>query len=709
MALILPNAQPGLWHITIGNIRGGEGYQLNEYHDLPTPVVTVARPAAGQQLTANPSVTLAGTLADAGRYHTVSLYYTDQPAVRLNGQVIPNFGGGTPIATGVPVVGGRWQYRWDTNAVPGGVYHVYAVLENGIEQAVQAYAPGTVRVSQPARPNPPRDAVATEQNGRLTVAFAPPARSALVAGYHLRFRDNSMPAGRYYTLNLGALTGFVINETRPGAHYTATVSAYDVDGHESRGVAARLVHLKPGQNPGAHAPDFRLVGGRAAARGGGVVVIPLALRPLGRASGTGADFVTLGVSGLPAGVLAVPTTANANLFAQGAGAAVPGLRVQTAATLRPGTYPLRVTARQAGSGRVRTGVATLVIRAGDPSLVVVRAGRVTTRPDRLRSVPVEARVTDASGAPVTDGTQVTFSAPNAVLAATTVRTVGGVARTTLVYVPGAHPVIIADAFAAAASLYLGPTPWGAATRRYFAAVSGLPAAHRGGAVVHEDLVLRNPLPATAQARVTLRFAAPLGTVERTLRLPIAAATTVTERLDVLARTAAPGYPLVGVEVRSDLPLYSQRVRYAVTTTVVRTGHGRRMVTRTREIGRTGGVDAPRQAYRLRLASGRTVLDLYNPSARPVAVTLVTQRTGGGSRPSSTTRLRLATGGSARVNVGVRSIARIVTRRVIGRDRKGRRVVHLAPTRTVVIIPLAGRGPLTVTVSAAAPVVVEVEP
>jgi len=262
---------------------------------------------------------------------------------------------------------------------------------------------------------------------------------------------------------------------------------------------------------------------------------------------------------------------------------------------------------------------------------------------------------------------------------------------------------------AAASLYLGPTPRGAATRRYFAAVSGLPAAHRGGPVVHEDLVLRNPLPATAQARVTLRFAAPLGTVERTLRLPIAAGTTVTERLDVLARTAAPGYPLVGVEVRGDLPLYSQRVRYADTTTVVRTGHGHRMVTRTREIGRTGGMDAPRQAYRLRLASGRTVLDLYNPSARPVAVTLVTQRTSGGARPSSTTRLRLAAGGLARLNVGARRIARIVTRRVVGRDRQGRRVARLVRTPTVVTVPLPGRGPLAVTVRATAPVVVEVEP
>jgi len=149
-------------------------------------------------------------------------------------------------------------------------------------------------------------------------------------------------------------------------------------------------------------------------------------------------------------------------------------------------------------------------------------------------------------------------------------------------------------------------------------------------------------------------------------------------------------PLIGVEVRSDLPIIATRVlRYTVTT---RRGHGRhaRTVVRTVVVGSTAGVDAPRQVYRFRFAvgragqagrAGRRVLDLYNPAASPMVVRVTVS--GAGLRRPTATRLTLAPYGSTRLDV-----------------------TPQAPT------PRGGRAAgrlLTVTVRAAAPVVVETEP
>jgi len=692
--LYLPRPRAGLWHVTVGNLRGGEGYHLAVDRTTPDPVLRVTVPARAQTLAANPLAVLQGTLRgpNTGANPTVSLYYTTAPTTVIRGHTMPNYAGQS-IAAGVPVRHGGWSYRWDTSALPAGVYYIYAMLDNGTGPAVNGYSAGTVRVVQPVRPDAPRDVMAIQQSGRLTVTWSSPRRAGIVAGYRLHWRTSAMPAGRSYTLDLGNLQSDSINETEPGARYAVSISDYDLSGHESAAVPARLTVLRPGQNVGAGAADFRLAAGRGAMAAGGFIQIPLTLTPLGRPLHGPADTVTLSVQGLPDGVAARPNLSNVDLFDLPSGLARPALVVLTRATVRPGVYPIMVTVRQSGSGRARRARAILVVRRGEADFISLSAGPVRTRRDRLRGVAVTARVVDRSGAPVADGTIVHFSLPEGFAQPGVARTRSGLAHATVVYLPGAHPVVTADATVVLGHLLLGRAPRGAGTRRLFAAAATRPTS-AGAPLAGEDLVLRNPLGAQAQVRVHLHLASPTATgasagtrtTEQVIALALNPNGAYTLHLDVVAGTV----PLIGVEVRSDLPIIATRVlRYTVTT---RRGHGRhaRTVVRTVVVGSTAGVDAPRQVYRFRFAvgragqagrAGRRVLDLYNPAASPMVVRVTVS--GAGLRRPTATRLTLAPYGSTRLDV-----------------------TPQAPT------PRGGRAAgrlLTVTVRAAAPVVVETEP
>jgi len=693
-ALLLPRTAPGLWHVTIGNLHGGEGYRLATFSNRPDPLPTlrVTAPAARQGLVASPTARLAGTLSGpgAGSSPTVSLYYSTAPTTMLRGRRAPNYAG-QQIAAGVPVRGGRWAYTWDTSAVPAGSYYVYATLDNGSRPEVNGYGAGTVLVRQPAHPDAPRDVLAVQQGGRLSVTWAPPRRAGILAGYRLHWRTSAMPAGRSYTLDLGNTQSFGINETQPGVRYAVSVSDYDLQEHESAAVAARVTTPRPGQRPAA-GPDFRLTAGRGSMVAGGFVAIPLALTPRGRATHGPSDVVALSVSGLPAGGVAATNLDHVDLFAQPSGAGAPALNVLTAATVPPGNYALTVTARQPG-GRLRVARAILVVRVGEADFIALSAGRGSVaRPGQPVVVPITARLTDRSGAPVADGTVVRFGAPDGALQPPMARTRGGVARTTLSYIAGAHLVVTADATVVMGHLYLGPTPRGAGTRHYFAAAVRLPGA-KGHAATSEVLALRNPLGIQAQVRVHLRGAAPgstSGASDRVVEVVLDPNGTDALHLGGLV----PGALLLGVEVRSDLPIIATRVlRYTVTT---RRGHGKhaRTIVRTVVVGSTAGVDAPRQAYRFRFATGptgptgptgqagRRVLDLYNPAASPAVVRVTAS--GVGLRRPTATRLTLAPYGSTRLDL-----------------------TPVAPTQRG-----GGRATgrlLTVTVQASTPVVVEAEP
>jgi len=376
------------------------------------------------------------------------------------------------------------------------------------------------------------------------------------------------------------------------------------------------------------------------------VVLPLTLRPQGRPAGGLGDVVTLAAGG-QGGLLGTPSASPANLFAPPAGGLT--MQVQVPAGTKPGTYRLTVTAVQGGpTRRVVRATAVVVVRAGAPSAVILRAGQPVARPDGLRGVALTARVVDSSGAAVPDGTLVSFDTPAAALQPDTARTVGGVARTTLAYAPGDYPIVTANAAAAQGQLYAGPLPAGSSTDRLFAASTGraalpstavLPAVPATG----ERLVLRNPLDAPARATLNLAVTTGVrGVVRHTaLVVTVPAHGTVTQQLTPDALQAT-GSQLVGVEVTSDLPLISRREVWQGTP--------------RHTLGATTGVDTPRAAAHLALPTGRAVVDLYNPGARALRVTLTARRAG--ARGSGATQVTLPAGTPAQADLGGLIAARL---------------------------------------------------
>jgi len=647
--LYLPTLQSGLWHVTVGNLRGGEGYRLLVQGKAPAAALAVTAPAAGQTLQAAPTAELAGTLADpaaAGQSQTVSLYYTTSPTTVIDGKTMPNYAG-TLIASGVSVRGGAWRYTWDASAIPAGTYSVYATLDNGAGAAVNGFARGVVQVTQPVRPAAPRDVIGTQAPGQLALMWSPPVRVGIVTGYRLHWRTSAMPAGAYYTLDLGEANSFILNETEQGVTYAATVSDYDLSDHESAATPARLVAAggAPGAAVGAQPADFAVSAGRAASVAGGFVRIPLTVRPAksARATNGPGDYVTLSVAA-PAGVLARSSLADVDLFA--ASATTGTLDVFTHSDLKPGAYPVVVTARQGLTGRVRTARATLVITAGEANVVTMQAGRAVKGADGLVRVPIVARVSDRSGAPVKDGSAVAFNAPDGALQPANARTTGGIVRATLLYVAGTPPVVTADAGTAIGTLYLGPTPRGAGRRQLFAASAGRAAQQAtrstpASPAVSEDLVLRNPLPVEAHVRVYVYTAARSGEAAqaRVIVVPLGPYDSVTERLGALAM----GYPLIGVDVRSDTPVVATRVARRIAAT-------RNGKTKTVIIGATRGVFIAHKSYRYTVAGTHTTVDLFNPNASAARVS-ISVRLPGRHTTTRTLRLTLPAYGSARAEVG----------------------------------------------------------
>ena len=265
--LYLPKPQPGIWHVTVGNLHGDEGYRLVAQGKAPRPSLAVTAPAAGQTLRADPTAELAGTLgepvADNGQ-QTVSLYYTTSPTTVIDGKTMPNYAG-TLIASGVPVRNGAWRYSWDAGAVPAGAYYVYATLDNGAGAAINGFAPGTVQVVQQVRPDAPRDVVGAQTTGQLALMWTPPARAGVVGGYRVHWRTSAMPAGAYYTIDAGEAHSYILNETQTGVTYEATVSDYDLSDHESAATPAHVpsVFETVGQGvlAGPRPADFRLAAG----------------------------------------------------------------------------------------------------------------------------------------------------------------------------------------------------------------------------------------------------------------------------------------------------------------------------------------------------------------------------------------------------------------------------------------------------------------
>jgi len=239
IVLYVPAPRPGVWHAQIGNLGARPTYRFEMDGKKPTPVLHMSSLGAGQAPTARPAspfVMVAGTVTGGTRNGTVSLYYV--PASASAGKGLNAVG--TLLSDRVPLHGAVWSYRWDTRRISAGRYRLYATLNNGSGPTVTDYSGGTVLVVQPKRPNVPRAVAGTQFPRELVVHWQSPVRSALVAGYHVRWRMSTMPARKWYLLDAGNAHRFVINRAFTGVRYAAKVSSYDVAGHESSSVSARI-------------------------------------------------------------------------------------------------------------------------------------------------------------------------------------------------------------------------------------------------------------------------------------------------------------------------------------------------------------------------------------------------------------------------------------------------------------------------------------
>ena len=344
--IAVPNPQAGAWTANVGNLTGDEAYEMTMYYPNPVlPTLTVDTPMTGTALLANPTVALSGHLTgDQSAGNTVSLYYA----------TAPNTANGTAFATRVPVVDGAWQYAWNAASVPAGTYYVYAMLDDGVGPNIIAYAGGSVRVIQPAQPDAPRNVVATDYDGHLALLWAPPAHAGLVAGYDIYWRHSDWPAGKWEVAYAPATaTSASLPETLRGVTYQASVSAYDVEGHESARAAAQRLPLV------SFGAKFRIQAASGRVRRGGSANIALKVTPLGAAWHCASDYVTLSLGkGSPKGITASTVHGPVSLFAANHTAT---LHVVVGKSVASKTYHLVVQVTQQVTGRVVSVPFTLTV------------------------------------------------------------------------------------------------------------------------------------------------------------------------------------------------------------------------------------------------------------------------------------------------------------------------------------------------------------
>lgn len=252
----LPHPQGGTWRVRVGNLVGNERYQVKMYGNKPLPLLTVSSPRRGHTIVAtlkHSQVSLDGTLTGAGAGTTVSLYATTSRSLVIAHHRVPNAMGAL-VADRVRVVGNRWHYVWNTTLSRGGHYVIFAQVNNGTGPLVTAYAPGSVTVVAPARPDAPRVVRGIDNGHQISLQWRAPVRSATVAGYVVHVHDTTQRLIADTTIDVGLLTAYVVRKPAPQDRDTVTVLAYDQAGHLSRPTVASIHQVKmrrPPQRPHA--------------------------------------------------------------------------------------------------------------------------------------------------------------------------------------------------------------------------------------------------------------------------------------------------------------------------------------------------------------------------------------------------------------------------------------------------------------------------
>ncbi|HEX4131024.1 MAG TPA: choice-of-anchor tandem repeat GloVer-containing protein [Pirellulales bacterium] len=133
MTLAVNTLQSGTWQFVLLD-DSLDSPQFYAYAPLDQGAVTITSPTTA---VSGGKVVVDYQAIDANPGAQVALFYDRQG----------NGFQGTPIASGLAA--GIGSYTWDTNGLPVGVYHIYAVLTDDDASAVLTYATGTISVGQP--------------------------------------------------------------------------------------------------------------------------------------------------------------------------------------------------------------------------------------------------------------------------------------------------------------------------------------------------------------------------------------------------------------------------------------------------------------------------------------------------------------------------------------------------------------------------------
>jgi hypothetical protein len=714
VSMLFPHPQAGIWTVDLTNVGTNDGYNLTVHVANPQPTVDFSTPGADRIETATPNAPLAkleGTVTVPSSSLTslgaasVSLYYTTEPTVVITNSVIltetvpiSNYAG-TAIAAEVRLqhegatpgnLVWKYEYEWNTSAVPPGEYSVYAVLNDGMDAAVMGYAAGKIRVL-PSKPAPPRNILATSDGQDLHIFWTPPENSPLLAGYRLFWSTSDMP-GTTYTLDVGDEQSYTLEEARQGVTYTIEVASINDTGQVSD---PQLVTVVPKAQAGA---PFHLSDGSGETVPGGEVIVPLTFTTTGSQEGRTSDYVTLSVSDLPPGVSMEPTILAVDLFAhvrQGDPNA-PALRLLVSDNVAP-TPPgqadvFHVTARQDATGYSQTATVALTIAVGSAAHVGLWYGAPVAAPDGLLRVHVVAKVFDASGLGADEGTGVSFDATQGMITTPRIQTTlntancvsmpasfcgpnatvpGGFAATDLLYAPGTTPYVSADIGTDVANVYVGPTPGQASRTRTFA-IHETPRTQAGNA--REFLRLTNGLDLAAHIQVhywTTVSQPRLGNAAGILEPPLETVESVVVNphstsqlpLDPVSRAAlgnevfeGPDRTL-GLQLTSDLP---------VTSTYVLSGTG--------VLATNPGLEDLKQQYAFAMPGLNASLSLF--SRAPSRITVTATVTAGGLHRQATTTVPL--GANQAAHIAIASLFTFTT-------------VRIAPT-SIIHITLSGDQP-----------------
>jgi len=215
-ALAVQHPASGNWTVAVTGAAGLGAVTFNAFRDAGTvPTITLRQP--GTDVT-GPMVDVGFEAFDNDSNAQISFYY-DRDRTGFDG---------IPIVGGIAEQDGAGTYHWNTTGVPTGDYYLYAIIQDGENPPVAAYAPGRVTVLDPSAPGQVQNLDARWAGGNgVRLAW-----DALPGAFTYIVKYTADAAGEFYTDSVGIdgtqtiITGLVPDET-----YRFAVQAVDEAGH----------------------------------------------------------------------------------------------------------------------------------------------------------------------------------------------------------------------------------------------------------------------------------------------------------------------------------------------------------------------------------------------------------------------------------------------------------------------------------------------